>query len=295
MTLQSSGPISFSQIENEFGGSGPVSLSGYYSLDAGIPASGTITFSNFYGKILNATRTISSNTNNFNSRSDFTNATIVGGKKTATAVYNANQAVKYYITNNAQIGSTSTGAYSFDTGTWASGSSIYLTNNNYIIGAGGNGGSYSGGNGGNGGPALNLQITTYITNNSTIAGGGGGGGAGSDNTVSYTVCANCLCTKTNTITNTAYAGGGGGGAGIIVGPGGSSSGNPGQPGSTFTGGAPGPGYSSGRATSSGGGAGGNLGARGNNSFGSGGAAGNYVTGNSFAIWITNGTLLGGSA
>ena len=65
MALQASGPISFSQISNEFGlpsgrnlgtyriSSPPVgSLSGL-PLDAGIPQSGPIRFGNFYSKRLN--------------------------------------------------------------------------------------------------------------------------------------------------------------------------------------------------------------------------------------------------
>jgi len=60
MTLPSSGAISFSQIRSEFGSVGNDGLSSYGALDSGIPASGaTIKFSNFYNKILNATRTVS--------------------------------------------------------------------------------------------------------------------------------------------------------------------------------------------------------------------------------------------
>lgn len=49
MALQTSGPISLSDIENEFGGSGSISLSEYYGADGGIPSSGTISMSQFYG------------------------------------------------------------------------------------------------------------------------------------------------------------------------------------------------------------------------------------------------------
>lgn len=56
MALQSSGAISLSQIAGEFGGSTPHSLSEYYrsgglvtSNNTNIPASGSISFSNFYG------------------------------------------------------------------------------------------------------------------------------------------------------------------------------------------------------------------------------------------------------
>ena len=49
MGLQSSGSISLSNIAGEFGGSAPHSLSEYYDAASGIPASGQISFSNFYG------------------------------------------------------------------------------------------------------------------------------------------------------------------------------------------------------------------------------------------------------
>lgn len=50
MALQTTGPISLLDIQNEFGGSNPISLSEYYGVAAGIPASGTISINQFYGK-----------------------------------------------------------------------------------------------------------------------------------------------------------------------------------------------------------------------------------------------------
>ena len=50
MPLQSSGAISLSQIQTEFGGSNPISLNEYYSAADGIPSSGTISMNQFYGK-----------------------------------------------------------------------------------------------------------------------------------------------------------------------------------------------------------------------------------------------------
>lgn len=49
MALQASGAISLSEIRGEFGGSAPDSISEYYGADTGVPASGTISFSDFYG------------------------------------------------------------------------------------------------------------------------------------------------------------------------------------------------------------------------------------------------------
>ena len=48
--LPSSGPLSMSQIQGEFGGSNPISLSEYYGAAAGVPSSGTISISDFRGK-----------------------------------------------------------------------------------------------------------------------------------------------------------------------------------------------------------------------------------------------------
>ena len=50
MTLQSSGPISLANVQTEFGGSNPISISEYYGVASGVPSSGTISLSNFYGK-----------------------------------------------------------------------------------------------------------------------------------------------------------------------------------------------------------------------------------------------------
>lgn len=49
MTLQSSGLIRLSQIQTEFGGSNPIGLSEYYDAASGVPASGEISLSDFYG------------------------------------------------------------------------------------------------------------------------------------------------------------------------------------------------------------------------------------------------------
>ena len=49
MALQGSGPIKLSEIATEFGGTEPHSLSEYYSAATGVPASGVISVSDFYG------------------------------------------------------------------------------------------------------------------------------------------------------------------------------------------------------------------------------------------------------
>jgi len=50
MALQTSGPISLLNVQNEFGGSNPISISEYYGVASGVPTSGTISLSDFYGK-----------------------------------------------------------------------------------------------------------------------------------------------------------------------------------------------------------------------------------------------------
>lgn len=50
MALQSSGPISLLDVATEFGGAAPHSLNEYYGKAPGIPASGIIALSDFYGK-----------------------------------------------------------------------------------------------------------------------------------------------------------------------------------------------------------------------------------------------------
>lgn len=60
MTLQTSGAISLSQIQTEFGGANPISMSEYYAgganvpgstsgVNGAVPASGTISMSKFFG------------------------------------------------------------------------------------------------------------------------------------------------------------------------------------------------------------------------------------------------------
>jgi hypothetical protein len=50
MTLQSSGAISLYDVQVEFGGSNPIGINEYYGVASGVPASGTISLYDFYGK-----------------------------------------------------------------------------------------------------------------------------------------------------------------------------------------------------------------------------------------------------
>lgn len=49
MALQSSGAISLANVQTEFGGSNPISISEYYGAATGVPGSGIISLSDFYG------------------------------------------------------------------------------------------------------------------------------------------------------------------------------------------------------------------------------------------------------
>lgn len=49
MALPSSGPLSLLDIQGEFGGSNPISISEYYGAASGIPSSGQISIGDFYG------------------------------------------------------------------------------------------------------------------------------------------------------------------------------------------------------------------------------------------------------
>jgi len=72
MALPSSGALSIGDIAGEFGGAVPHALSEYYGAAAGVPASGTIAISDFYG-----TSSSVDSVNLFNP--DFTSAVMVTG------------------------------------------------------------------------------------------------------------------------------------------------------------------------------------------------------------------------
>ena len=123
--------------------------------------------------------TISANTANYNLKS----AAIAAGWNQVLqldATVTINSGIYVY--------STSTGAYSFSTGTtFPAGSTLRLINNGIILGMGGAGGApgyndafwvYGSTAGAVGGPAFIATNAISVTNNNTIGGGGGGGGGG---------------------------------------------------------------------------------------------------------------------
>lgn len=273
MAIKASGPLSFSDIVTEFGGAAPHSLSEYYrggglvpngpAANANIAASGAISLGAFYGavRLFVFTPTISGYITNYNVRA----AAIAAG-------WDGSTPLAATITNNGVIGSTSTGAYAFDTDSgYPAGSSIALINNYYITGRGGDGGNCGPQNGFAGGPALIARVGITITNNGVIQGGGGGGGAGQP-----------------------PWGGGGGGAGYPGGNGGygggydDGQGPNGRTGSLAAGGIGGYYYGG-----SGGGPGGYGGQSNTSSVGYGGPPGQAITWNGNIAWAATGTIYGG--
>ena len=262
-------------------------------LDTGIPKSGEIKFSDFYGKQLNIVVDMHSSGNtNFNldvyaNRFANGNYRIVGnykssinkngwrgGKKVIIHIYKtfgsagassqSHVAVKTGNTNNnnSQAGWPSATTFSIDVGSQG-----------VVAGKGGNGGSTgneesAGANGGVGSSAMKLipgmqNVISIASGGAIIAGGGGGGsGSGSEQNDSFAWFSDY---------NSASGGGGGGGAGIPAGSGGTTSGvagaQPGQSGNQNSGGPGGIGGDDSEAEGGNGGAGGNPGQSGGNATG----------------------------
>lgn len=215
-------------------------------------------------------QTISSDTPNYNLSS-----------AASAAGWNGTDPLLATVTVNSGVvvGSSSTGAYAFTIPSLPAGSTVALTNNGYIVGAGGNATGFGGAAGG---PALSVAFATTINNASgTVGGGGGGGGVGGPG---------------------GPIGGGGGGAGSIAGTsaGSGSPGHQGSDGSLISGGSAGSGGDGGDDNFGGdGGDGGGLGDAGSSGGGgslgggmAGGAAGACTNGNSNIVWINTGTRLG---
>ena len=176
-------PLSFSELQTEFGGSNPISMSEYYRNGAyvtdnnvNVPTSGVIAFSNFYGASKKFTVTISTTATNVSAATILTAA---GWNTESFFQITINAGVTAYATSTSNGGLTVSGSYPYG---------FAIINNGVLMGMGGAGGSnvapYAGGNGG---PALSItnSYTTAqmsVTNNSgAYIAGGGGGGAGMPN------------------------------------------------------------------------------------------------------------------
>lgn len=210
MTLPLSGQIRLSQVNTELGLSSTAQInmgSAAVRTLFGVP-SGQIKMSDGYGK--SAEFIISSDQTNFDLRSWLVSQ---GWNQSDKPVVRVASGVYVYSTDTSVAGMTITG--SFPKG-------IELINDGFIIGKGGDAGSFitpvSDFAAKPGGPAINLGTNVTIRNNSYIAGGGGGGGTG-------------LSSEYNG--NSGGGGGAGGGTGGRSSPtaAGSQGGGPGQPGS----------------------------------------------------------------
>ena len=241
MALQASGPISFSQISNEFGLPPGRNLGAYRltqtigdltrPLDDDIPTSGTIQFGNFYSKRLNIVVYCS------------------GNRVVARDLYNANQSTfviggftsrpgsssgkKVWIYTNEAIGSNIPASWSPNnlycsliTGGFDADTDLRLDigPGGVVSGAGGDGGRggnsfYNAceqgqpGNFGTSAIGVNHQPIT-ITNRGRIQGGTGGGGGGG---VAF---AHNHRSRGRSVHSLAPGGGGGGGLGYPAGAGG---------------------------------------------------------------------------
>lgn len=174
MAIQSSGAIALQDIEDEFGGTGSVSLSEYYlngayvaSNNTSVPTSGAISLNDFYGTVRQFAFSITSDTQNANIHTLATSAGWDGSAPLITTV-----ASNVWLWSD----STSLGGVIIS-GSFPSG--LTLLNYGNIIGKGGDGGLTQGAAGSDGGPALTVASTgVTVANNSGayIAGGGGGGG-----------------------------------------------------------------------------------------------------------------------
>lgn len=206
MALQASGPISFSQIANEFGLPAGKNLGAYrvsqsvgslsgLRLDTGIPGPGEpIGFSSFYSKRLNVVVDLYSVPENstrliVKNRYKPDNAvTIIGGFKQPIDLPPDGDGKRIIANVNRTIGSEKTGRNycALRTGSWGTDVDLEIVVGpaGTIIGAGGDGGAGGGisggsaGNGGTGTSALGIQYPTKVTNNGSIVAGRGGGGGG---------------------------------------------------------------------------------------------------------------------
>ena len=328
MSIKSSGnSLAFSEIEAEFGQNGGRSLGGYrltqsvgslsnLPLDSGIPTSGQIKFSDFYGKRLNVVVDCHSGgrEDRKSAKGDKWNnnaVTVIGGFRSkkesgSKIIINVN---KKFCSDKSNIVNCA-----LKTGSWDSTATVQVDvgSSGVVLGAGGDGGkgadglANNGNSGGNGTSALGIEHNNVVVNIASggilRAGFGGGGGGGGHRQFD------------KRRDRRAGGGGGGGGAGCPAGNGGpgggtgggfgSGSGNPGGSGSETSGGGGGSGGNNeneavGGVGGSGGQPGSNAGggqsrATSGGSGGSNGAAIRRISG--YNVTINNsGTIQGGTS
>ena len=208
MAVKASGsPLSFSEIETEFGQNSDRDLGEYrvsqtvgglsnQPLDTSIPQSGAIKFSDFYSKRLNVVIDYhSGSTENrpndartkYQAGSASGNRTVIGGFKDRILDNSSGSKVRIHVnkTIGSAVGNINNCAVrtgSFETGTVVS---VEVGSSGAIYGAGGDGGEAgdgegaNGSNGGSGSSGLGVQFSgTTVINNGVISAGYGGGGGG---------------------------------------------------------------------------------------------------------------------
>ena len=174
MAVPASGTVSLDDIQTEFGGANPVSLSEYYrdgtyvtSNNTGVPTSGAVSVSDFYGAVKQFIFTITANTQEADLA---TLATAAGWDGVAPIAATIDSGV-YLWSDDVAVGGLAVA--SVPTGTT-------VDNYGYIIGRGGDGGFRTIAPQ-SGGPALINSVVGITINNMSggYIAGGGGGGAGS--------------------------------------------------------------------------------------------------------------------
>ena len=233
MTIKSSGSLSILEIEAEFGAQTPRSLGSYRhtqtvngltfnGIDSGIPSSGQIKYSDFYGKSLNIVVNCFAGDPEFNvdakSNKWANNEIVIINPST---VSKKESGTKITIRVNKKFGSDKTGINrcALRTGTWSNPAQVIvdLGSSAEVLGAGGDGGRGANGitnpgvDGGDGSSGLGIEHQGTVVNyrsgsviRAGFAGGGGGGGG----------------RETSKNDRRAGGGGGGGGAGFPFGLGG---------------------------------------------------------------------------
>ena len=224
--LQSSGAISLSELQTEFGGSNPVSMSEYYrdasytnhdgtgvpnlTVNSDIPNSGAVGMDDFHATVGSVTVTIASNnTGSWNLRTILENSPYSWDGSSPIAIY-------LIINSGVTLAASATSHYALDC-VLHSTSMLTIINNGVIIGKGGAGGAggvasgspIGGSAGGAGGGAIRVQTIgagCVITNNNLIGGGGGGGGGHG----SSRGCGSSLDNENNCSGGDNYAGAAGG-------------------------------------------------------------------------------------
>ena len=175
MALPSSGTISLSDIQTEFGGTNPISMSEYYrggsfvtDNNTNVPTSGTIDFSDFYDGVKQFTYTFSADAQEVNLNSVLT-----------TAGWNGSDPVSVTVNSDVTISSDDTSVAALTISSAFNGL-LTITNNGKIHGRGGNGSTSAGGDGGDAISNGATGVTLTNASGAFIAGGGGGGGGGLD-------------------------------------------------------------------------------------------------------------------